>query len=406
MIGAQCSRSFRQCGNESGLLCRVQSPGYPGIYPRNAHCLYRVAYRAPAGAAAHRRHVVVLWQPDARKISLRDWEQPAVDAGPTSPILALAASSGASGRVRSAAECEASGDYITVYDGPSTTSPVLARFCDGPLPEVVASGAEVTVEFRSSPCDTIFAGHTSLEGFELNVRIDAVDASPAPGVPVSAEPAKCRWNVTSTGMSRGVLTPPRQTWPAHTACHFRFHGRPDERVWIHFAKYHFAGTVARSRGSPTCRNVLRISEGDGAGWDPYALANASTKAPYPKGTMGLFCRDRPPPLCERQWSATLKRTERPAPCLPSESFVSDGSTVTIQQHLPDGTAFSAWTYAIGYEFVRELNEGVALERSDDDADALAGRCDRLFTVQGQMRGSVKSPQNVFLFGRGGSRNLK
>lgn len=395
MIGTQCSRSFRQCANESGLACRVQSPGYPGIYPRNAHCLYRVSHRPPGAASPNRRPVVVLWQPDPRKISLRDWEQPAVDPGPPSPALLP---SGAPGRVRSAAECEASGDYITVYDGPSTTSPVLARFCDGPLPEVVASGADVTIEFRSSPCDTIFASHASIEGFELNVRVDLVEASPAPGVPVASEPGKCQWNVTSTGMSRGTLTPPRQTWPPHTTCHFRFHGRPDERVWLHFAKYHFAGSAPRSR-APTCRNVMRISEGDGAGWDPYALANATNKTPQPRGTIGVFCRDRAPPLCERQSPGAVKRGERAAPCSPGESFVSEGPTLTIQQHLPDGTAFSAWSYAIGYEFVRELSEGTPLLDG-------AGSCDRLFTVQGQMRGSVKSPQNVFLFGRGGSSNLR
>ena len=44
---------------------------------------------------------------------------------------------------------------------------------------------------------------------------------------------------------------------------------------------------------------------------------------------------------------------------------------------------------------------------------LAADCNRLLSVQQgnqqrtmELRGSVKSPQNVFLFGRGGARHLK
>jgi len=156
---------------------------------------------------------VTLWQNEGRKINLRDSEQPAVQQqaqpGRGSPAI------------RSAADCEASGDYITIYDGASTNSAVLVRFCDGPLPEVTSSGPDVTIEFRSSPTDTIYTGSTAIEGFELNVRILTIQQESLSSTAVS-DVGKCQWNVTSSGLSRGILTSPRQTWQQQTLCNFRF----------------------------------------------------------------------------------------------------------------------------------------------------------------------------------------
>ena len=414
MIGTMCSRTFLQCGNDSTekpVQCRLQSPGYPGMYPRNAHCLYRISHNQGQQqqqlminkkSKGKQRYVVVLSQKDGRKINLRDAEQPVQSS-----------SSSSSKSVRSAAECETSGDYITIYDGSSTLAPVLARFCDGPLPQVMASGPDVTVEFRSSSCDSVYAASTTIEGFELDVRIVAVDVPTVPAIAVRDETGKCQWNVTSSGLSRGTLISNEQTWPQKTMCHFRFQGRPDERVWIYFAKYFFAGSTgvkAPSRSNQpvhnVCRNSLRIAEGDGAdGWDP-----SSNKSTVPAGTIGLFCRDRPPPLCERHLTVQSKEEKSPPPCLPGESFTSNGSSLSVQQHLPEGTAFSQWKYVLVYEFFR-----VSESQSDEDVTGTSissgggvSGCDRMFTAINfvEMRGHVKSPQNVFLFGRGGARNLR
>lgn len=140
--------------------------------------------------------------------------------------------------------------------------------------------------------------------------------------------------------------------------------------------------------SQQCRNSLRISDGDGAGWDP---ANITSNSP---GVIALFCgRDRPPPLCERHLMMTGNGSSSSGapPCLAGESFTSKGPSLSVQQHLPDGTAFSQWRYALAYEFFRVEEPS----------------CDRVIQQRAAMlRGSVKSPQNVFLFGRGGAVNLR
>lgn len=380
VAGTICSRTFRQCGattNESE--CRVQSPGYPGIYPRHAHCLYRISSSS--------RHVIVLWQNDGRKINLRDWDQPTKDGGQRTS--------------RSTAECEASGDYITIYDGANTMAPVLARFCDGPLPQVVSSSSDVIVEFRSSPLDTIYAASTAIEGFELRVRMMMMMMTmPIDGRTITDN--KCQWNVTSSGLSRGQLQSSLQTWPLRTMCHFRFIGRPDERVWIYFAKYHFEKDKRRpQQQQQQCRNALRIAEGDGTGWNP--LANGSAN-----GTMRLFCRDtKPPPLCERQLPEVHagEGSMMVRPCL-AESFVSPGSMLSVQQHLPEGTAFSPWKFVLVYEFYRQYQDG----QPDGERTKSELKCNTVINVDRkqsvEFRGSVKSPQNVFLFGRGGAPHLK
>lgn len=395
MAGTLCSRSFRSCDQRT---CRVQSPGYPGIYPRNVHCLYHISHRPtqPAGAtsgANNQRSAIVLSQPDARKISLRDWNIRTDRPG------------------RSSVECaETASDYIAIYDGPSTSSPVLARFCGGPLPDIVSSGPDMVVEFRTSVYDTVYSGWASIEGFELNVRVTTLPTGgPIAGsgpTPVAGPPdaSKCHVDVLSSGLSRGWLVSSNQTWPMHTTCRFRFAGRNDERVWIYFLKYHFGTTpgVKSAKGrrpslAEPCHNSLTLIDGNSSANETQAEV------------VRQFCRDRtPPPLCERHLSTmTASRNptpdhgrSMPPPCLFGESFTSAGPVMSVVQHLPDGTAFHLWSYVLAYEFFRQSQDGQPLNASHPHA------CQRVFSSRREMRGSVRSPQNVFLFGRGGAHHLK
>lgn len=49
--GTYCDRLLEDCGRRRP--CRIQSPNYPGIYPRNVSCQYRVREKnAPPGKHA------------------------------------------------------------------------------------------------------------------------------------------------------------------------------------------------------------------------------------------------------------------------------------------------------------------------------------------------------------------
>jgi len=79
------------------------------------------------------------------------------------------------------------------------------------------------------------------------------------------DPSKCQQNITSTGLSRGRIISSAQTWPVLTTCSFRFQGRPNERVWVYFLKYHFASVTGarplrRLSPSQPCHNHLEIHD--------------------------------------------------------------------------------------------------------------------------------------------------
>lgn len=51
---------------------------------------------------------------------------------------------------------------------------------------------------------------------------------------------KCVFTVSSFESRQGQLGPPQHSLPANTTCRYEFAGRPNERVWLSFMKYHVA----------------------------------------------------------------------------------------------------------------------------------------------------------------------
>lgn len=71
-------------------------------------------------------------------------------------------------------QCNVVQDYLTVYDGASTTDPVLVRLCGGDVvPDIVSSGPNMLLEFHTSPYDNPFhpVPLSYLPGFELEVQV-------------------------------------------------------------------------------------------------------------------------------------------------------------------------------------------------------------------------------------------
>lgn len=66
ITGSYCDRILDQCDRK---LCRVQSPNFPGAYPRNVTCYYRIEQRT---APKSKRALIVVRQPNAHKIHIKD----------------------------------------------------------------------------------------------------------------------------------------------------------------------------------------------------------------------------------------------------------------------------------------------------------------------------------------------
>ncbi|XP_071448796.1 uncharacterized protein, partial [Hetaerina americana] len=221
--GTYCDRVFRECHR---LRCRIQSPNFPGMYPRNASCTYTVE----AGSLVPGMHATVaVLQRAGQKVHLKE----AVDgdggdgegggrvggglgrglggggAIPGGGGLRGAIGNGrmASGAaifkrrqrvLRSWAECgEGKGegsawrgrDALTFAEAKTTATAavaggderVLLRLCGGgeeAVEAVVSSGPSLQIKFASSAFDNPFhpIPLTYLPGFELEVQPDVKES--------------------------------------------------------------------------------------------------------------------------------------------------------------------------------------------------------------------------------------
>lgn len=71
-------------------------------------------------------------------------------------------------------QCNVVQDYLTVYDGGSTSDRVLVRLCGGDaVPDIVSSHNTMLLEFHTSPYDNPFhpVPLSFLPGFELEVQV-------------------------------------------------------------------------------------------------------------------------------------------------------------------------------------------------------------------------------------------
>ena len=65
MAGTYCSRIFSDCDRKP---CRLQSPNFPGVYPRNLTCYYAVRqHDVPPGKQA----LIVVRQPKGQLVAIR-----------------------------------------------------------------------------------------------------------------------------------------------------------------------------------------------------------------------------------------------------------------------------------------------------------------------------------------------
>ncbi|KAJ8928638.1 hypothetical protein NQ314_018774, partial [Rhamnusium bicolor] len=352
--GSYCDRLLEGC---SRRLCRIQSPNYPGIYPRNVSCHYRVREKnVPPGKHAliavrqanfhYKEHVSKFDNSDR---VLRIWDQ-----------------------------CNMMQDFIEIMDGWGPTATTLAHLCSGEtIPEIISSGPELLVKFHTSPYGNPFhpLPLSYLPGFELEIEIFYVNKeSPT----YTEHGKKCEFLVTTFDNTSGLLESPLHSLPPNTTCHYHFRGQPKDIIWISFIKYHVTNERLTDFNTGECDVQLQIWDGD--------IKNRNTVP-----LIGQFCKDDKPKLCDHTLLKNSSRLTRP--CGLAESYVSTNSDLTISHSIKYGSVLYPVNFVLRYEFVDLSQEGMQMNRNP---------CDRLFK---NSNGRFYSPKITFLFGRGGQKDL-
>ena len=369
-----CDFMFDRCDRDR---CRIQSPNFPGMYPRNVTCSYHITHSTPPPGT---RALLVLSQRYGELINIK----------------ASDGSNGGARELRTWSKCDVVRDFVTVYDGVTKSSPKLLKFCAGAtLPALVSSGPNMIVEFRTSAFDRLTQPTFSADklkyptsympGFELEVGVKFVNISDRTRY---VDSTGCDYMFSSTSRTRGVIYSPAHSLPSNTTCRYTLLGRSHERLWIYFLQYHVTyhtgydkayGSGAKSRH---CHHRLDLTDG--------APGDGSNRS------LGFFCGDTKPRLCSR----ALRSEEGAAvpPCGPQESYLSQAENVTLLQRHVTGLGLDTVSFQLRYEFVDMREDGQQLGDKP---------CHRVFASRGRLsKGSFGPARNVFLYGRGGRDHLR
>ncbi|XP_039292120.1 uncharacterized protein LOC111044919 [Nilaparvata lugens] len=413
-----CSRIFSDCDRKD---CRLESPNFPGIYPRNLTCYYAVRqHLIPPGKHA----LIVVRQVKGQMINIRSQDAIYTRTQQQQPNQAR--------QLKVWSECDEVQDYVTVYDGYTTRDPVLLKFCGGgaSVPEAVSSGPELLVEFSTSPYGTFLypTPPLPLHGFQLQVQVRFVDQDS----PKYARNKRCEFWLRGAG--KGTLESPRHSLSANTTCLYHLQGaepgttppprhlemlrrRPNlnlppsrYRVWLAVLKYHVGATSEEQpcatrlqiwdgnvKAAPACNDIFCDKENSHGS----LIYNGGGK---PNLTLlARYCKDHVPRSCDHSLLANATRS--PRPCSLAESFLSTGDSLTLELKITESTTLRPVSFRALYEFV-DLHQ--------DGEPYGTGPCSRRFvsrsqpqTAQGQSSTPLTfgSPRDVFLYGRGGATNL-
>lgn len=166
--GTYCSRNFYECYFKK---CRIQSPNYPGMYPRNVTCYLTVRQKK---VPTCKHAMISVRQENGHKMQIRRRSVSVLTSNETLAIITNKTESEPR-KLRVWEDCSGEKDHLVFYDGDSTTDPILVKYCGGDwLPRIVSRGPVMLVAFHSSPYSVPLSpsGVSSpLRGFELDVDI-------------------------------------------------------------------------------------------------------------------------------------------------------------------------------------------------------------------------------------------
>uniref|UniRef100_A0A1A9W7Q7 CUB domain-containing protein n=1 Tax=Glossina brevipalpis TaxID=37001 RepID=A0A1A9W7Q7_9MUSC len=204
--GSYCEREYRDCRLQT---CYVQSPAYPGLYPRALNCRYKLHTRQPY-----------------IKLYLQN-EQFAVDGQRCENVMTCPIRPIGSGNEH----CPY--DWLAVYDGRDEHSPLIGKFCGlGKFPfSIIGTSQYMYVEFVTSP-----AGPLLNTGFHFNVG-----NWPGHVETAGIKHGICDWLLSSDSLkdssaSEGIFLSIAHWYPPNTSCSYHIKGRTGEIVRLYFPR--------------------------------------------------------------------------------------------------------------------------------------------------------------------------
>ncbi|XP_069987078.1 uncharacterized protein [Penaeus vannamei] len=356
-----CDKSFVNCDKKN---CKIQSPNFPGIYPRNLTCYYYIRQtHIPDGKIA----LVRVLQRNPHLIYIKDRNAPHLSR---------------ERQLEVGKSCHTLHDYLVVFDGNKTTAPVLSTFCKGgaALTGLTSSGPDMLLLFHASPYDFPFqdSPRRRTYGFELDVEVKFVDRESTAYVPRGS---KCEYVISSQGQRSGYVQTVEHSLLANTTCIWQLKAGSSEIVWLYFLHYRHVLHPEMPRPAK-CPNTFQIHDGltTGTGEE-----NSTT-------LLGKFCKlEKIPRVC----SGVHAPSPHSASCSPQDSYVSTQPAMTLLLRYAAGTAPSHVEFLARYEFVDTRQWG--------EPTPWGGLCDRTFRVRPDRL--FASPRDVFMFGRGGAKRL-
>ena len=363
-----CDRFYEGCDKRN---CKLQSPNFPGMYPRNLTCQYRIHQAtAPAGKVA----LIKIKQKNPHMFYIKDKNSPNIRRDKKFSLNE---------------DCDIIHDYLVIHDGNTTTDPILFKACrGGALSSVTSSGQDLLIHFHVSSYDFPFqdSPRQKIYGFQLDVEIIPVDIDSTayirrpsrtlvlpPMMAQSHQYPPCNWEMKSIARRSGYIQSPKHSLLPGTTCVWRLTGGIGEVVWLSFR--HYRQIVHKEMPQPkNCTNTLTIHDG--------AITNSSM--------IVHVCKvEKFPRVCGGGGGVAIA-------CPPEESYISNSPMLSITLHYAEGTVASHVEFLAYYEFVRRHHRSLQIGEEQ--------RCDRIFRMNSER--IFTSPRDVFFFGRGGNKKLR
>lgn len=298
--GTTCDRVFEGCRLGS---CFIQSPGYPGVYPRNQKCRYLV--KAPEKyITLHTENVLI-----------------DID-GQRCADLILCPTRSVTG------QCPY--DHVQIYDGGTEHSPLIGIFCGrGKFPyAIIGSGKELLLVFVSSPAGPLLSTGFSFEAGFLSKWFGS-------GATIDNGSCDAVFHSSSKLSESDRRFHSLSTWyPPNTRCSFTILGEPNEVIRLRFKTFRVSEQKHGIRPSGECSETLTIYDSN---------TRDDTKL------ITSFCDTGSPPAAD------------------IGDFVSSGPAMYVQFISSSGSYFgSSLDYWILFDFFNAFRYGAPVDNTQCD----------------------------------------